>query len=265
MVMGCRSVLIHAVMFFSSPILSFSFRGPTARPSAPTAHKREELEPGQGKYVFTLSDANFTEAATADSIGEGPLFVEFYAPWCSHCKNLAPIWSELASSLRGQVRVGTMDISSNPIIAESLHITAFPTLLFLVRGRIYHYDSQNDRSLAKLKSFALGGYHSADWKELPRDVDSHNDKSTSILLIMQYAAYQVVFGTFYFWKRARLPSAVTFLLGVFVGGLSTVLVMKAATNRHLAELEDELLDQFEALDRQRGEMQSTKVKGDKTE
>ena len=64
------------------------------------------------------------------------------------------------------------------------------------------------------------------------------------LLFVQYAAYQAVFGTFYFWKRAKLPSAITFFIGIMVGGVLTIIVTKAATNRHLAELEDELLDQM---------------------
>lgn len=254
-----RQSVVLLTLALLSPWTCAGFSGPTSRPKGPSvSHRSAPGKPGDGKFVFTLSDGNFTEAAKADIIGEGPLFVEFYAPWCSHCKALTPIWSELAAVLRGQVRVGALDISINPLVAEKLHIAAFPTLLFLVRGRIYRYESEGARTLSKLKRFALGGYHNADWSELPSDIadgqELANSEHPPLWLMVQYATYQIVFGTFYFWKRAKVPSVVTFFLGVMVGGFLTVVVTKAATNRHLAELEDELLDQIEAFDQQRDDL-----------
>ena len=40
-------------------------------------------------------------------------FVEFYAPWCGHCKSLAPSWEKAAKSLKGVVKVGAVDMTTD--------------------------------------------------------------------------------------------------------------------------------------------------------
>ena len=201
------------------------------------------MPPGSGKYVFSLADTNFTTYATADLIGESPLLIEFYTQWCGHCKQLAPMWRTLATQLRGRVRVAAMDISENPLTMEQLSVTAFPTIMYIIKNRVYTYPGSKARSLVGLKRFALGGFNEHDWTTLGRP-----PKPTTAGYNVMFRIKRMFRVTLFFWTRATLPSVLTFVVGCMVGGVCTFVAMKAAGNQHLAELEDELIDRLNDLE-----------------
>lgn len=68
-------------------------------------NKPEEELDEAGK-ILSLNHENFKEG-----ISEGLFFVKFFAPWCGHCKRLAPIWNELNKKISGisNVRLGKVD------------------------------------------------------------------------------------------------------------------------------------------------------------
>jgi thiol-disulfide isomerase/thioredoxin len=53
------------------------------------------VKKGEASAVSTLKDATF-DKIVLDS--DKDVFVEFYAPWCGHCKTLAPIWEKVAKT-----------------------------------------------------------------------------------------------------------------------------------------------------------------------
>ena len=56
--------------------------------------------------VIELTPSNFNSLVLG---GDGVWLVEFYAPWCGHCKSLAPEWKKAAAALKGVVSVGRFE------------------------------------------------------------------------------------------------------------------------------------------------------------
>jgi len=86
---------------------------------------------GKGDNVQTFSDrADFRKKVLeSDSLW----LVQFYAPWCGHCKNIAPAYKEAARILKGIVSIGAVDAATDGPqkgIASQYGISGFPTIKF---------------------------------------------------------------------------------------------------------------------------------------
>jgi protein disulfide-isomerase A1 len=114
--------------------------------------KSEEIpadNSGPVKVVVAKSFEDIVNDATKD------VLVEFYAPWCGHCKQLAPIYEELGQAFKGvpSVVIAKIDATSNDVNPK-LGIRGFPTLkLFPANNKNEPIDYQGDRSKADLIQF----------------------------------------------------------------------------------------------------------------
>eukprot|EP00755_Sulcionema_specki_P030647 Sspe_Gene.18628::Locus_6717_Transcript_1_1_Confidence_1.000_Length_666::g.18628::m.18628/K09584/PDIA6, TXNDC7; protein disulfide-isomerase A6 len=75
--------------------------------------------------VIPLTADNFTAAVTHS---DAFWLVEFYAPWCGHCKRLAPEWAKAAKVLRGIVHMGAVDADSYLDLASEYDVAGYPTI-----------------------------------------------------------------------------------------------------------------------------------------
>jgi len=77
--------------------------------------------------VLVLDPSNFDEHVGKDV----PVFVEFYAPWCGHCKSLAPEYEILATTFKGEsAKIASVDADKHRDLGSRFGVTGFPTLKY---------------------------------------------------------------------------------------------------------------------------------------
>uniref|UniRef100_A0A3Q1CGM4 Protein disulfide-isomerase n=1 Tax=Amphiprion ocellaris TaxID=80972 RepID=A0A3Q1CGM4_AMPOC len=102
------------------------------------------------------------------------VFVEFYAPWCGHCKNLAPIWEELGEKYADHedIIIAKMDATANEV--ESLKVDGFPTIKYFPAGDKEVIEYKGQRDLETFSKFLDGGGVLPEEKS-DEDEDSEED------------------------------------------------------------------------------------------
>ena len=108
-------------------------------------------------------DTFYGEVVDADSkavLSHKPWFIDFYSPWCKHCKQLAPTWDELYEKHEGSLNVAKVDCSkfANNELCNQFDVRQLPTLVYLPAGtsEFHRYDGGGAaRALEDLEEFAL--------------------------------------------------------------------------------------------------------------
>ena len=91
-----------------------------------------------GAEVIQLSTENFKKLIFNYDVskkwkfeGDKPAIIDFYADWCSPCRQLSPLVEEIAKEYNGKIVVYKVDTEKEKILTQSLGITGLPTLLFI--------------------------------------------------------------------------------------------------------------------------------------
>uniref|UniRef100_A0AAY4BDZ7 Protein disulfide-isomerase A6 n=1 Tax=Denticeps clupeoides TaxID=299321 RepID=A0AAY4BDZ7_9TELE len=110
---------------------------------------------GSKKDVVELTDDNF-DKTVLDS--DDVWLVEFFAPWCGHCKNLEPEWAAAASEVKDQtnnkVHLGAVDATVHQGLASRYGIRGFPTIKIFRKGEEPE-DYQGGRTRSDIVARAL--------------------------------------------------------------------------------------------------------------
>jgi thioredoxin 2 len=79
-----------------------------------------------------LGDAEFDKVVAASDL---PVVVDFWAPWCGPCRQMAPQFEQAARTLKGKALLVKVNSDDNPHTASRFGIRSIPTLVKLQRGR----------------------------------------------------------------------------------------------------------------------------------
>lgn len=113
--------------------------------------KSEEEPDNEGANVKVAVGKNFDKLVTKS---EKDIFIEFYAPWCGHCKSLAPTWEQLGEKLQNEpgVDIVKLDATANDV-PELFTVQGFPTLYWFPKDTKVPVKYEGSRDLEALLKY----------------------------------------------------------------------------------------------------------------
>lgn len=112
--------------------------------------------------VVVLDAQNFHEIVMDET---KDVFVKFYAPWCGHCKNMAPTWMDLADKVSDNSDIIIAKFDADAQDVRGVEISGFPTLIMYPKGNKKGIQFQGHRSFWDFINFMskeIDGFQMAD-------------------------------------------------------------------------------------------------------
>ncbi|KAM8732076.1 protein disulfide-isomerase A4 [Acanthopagrus schlegelii] len=154
--------------------------------------EEDDTEVKEENGVSVLTDGNFETFME----GKDTVLVEFYAPWCGHCKQFAPEYEKIAQTLKESdppISVAKVDATVATELASRFEVSGYPTIKILKNGEPVDYDGERSEKaiVARVKEVAA-----PDWKPPPeatlvltKDNFDETVNEADIILVEFYAPW----------------------------------------------------------------------------
>uniref|UniRef100_G1SFV1 Protein disulfide-isomerase n=1 Tax=Oryctolagus cuniculus TaxID=9986 RepID=G1SFV1_RABIT len=154
--------------------------------------EEDDLEVNEENGVLVLNDANFDNfVADKDTV-----LLEFYAPWCGHCKQFAPEYEKIAKVLKENdppIAVAKIDATSASMLASRFDVSGYPTIKILKKGQAVDYEGSRTQEeiVAKVKEVSQPNWTPPPEVTLVLTKDNFDDvvNDADIILVEFYAPW----------------------------------------------------------------------------
>jgi thioredoxin 1 len=82
-----------------------------------------------------VTDAEFEATVLKSPV---PVIVDFWAPWCGPCRQVAPSLEKIADEYDGKLIVAKVNTDEDPQWSQAYEVSGIPTLLFVAGGKIVY-------------------------------------------------------------------------------------------------------------------------------
>ncbi len=163
--------MVEAAMKEASNTAKARVSGKASSSGSSSSSSSSSGSSGGASRVITLTDANFrSQVLESDELW----IVEFFAPWCGHCKNLAPHWESAARELfngKVPIKLGALDATAHQQMASKYEVRGYPTIKIFKPGKKDKPEDYNGpRDTSGIVAFAKNLAETAAPPPPPREI-----------------------------------------------------------------------------------------------
>jgi thioredoxin len=85
------------------------------------------------EMVIEIKDQDFDQEVLKSSL---PVLVDFWAPWCGPCRQIAPVVDKLSEEYKGKLKFCKVNVDENHDTASKYHVMSIPTLILFKKGQL---------------------------------------------------------------------------------------------------------------------------------